>query len=1064
MEDNLRPSAPISPWLAIAPGMGMFAGKNYAGGQILPSGQLPTQEIWNVTPVNFVDAVTRNHDLNYTWVEQVYGTADPANDNPLKTDINRALWQADKEMLINLLSYRPAENDFISGYYIDLAIKGFSYLNASRGIDVRNEWQELAHLNPKYITPPVVDPKATVGEFLTTLGALSDGSNFQTSGLEALTKGGLNIQQALLLNQHITSAQGLRKQDDAGVDGAAYSYDNKVIEYRRDSTSTEVKYVTDEVWIGGMKVTATLTVDKDNLTTKSFTREVRDGSTGRLVEIQEGSAVPDTQDKYGQSDIRVTKTIFAEDGSNTVSEYIQPRPPSPEVQKSAHLTAQEELIKSGGLTGLTEAEKAQKRDDEALYRAGGDPNLQPDRTNPAYWEAVAVDGLDGWAVKSQTEYSSGAVTSELVDSDGNTRMTAAPGELMTWTSSGVFTLARANGAKHHFDPATGTNIYQAADGSGYVSNDQSGFSVSFGPAGLTVNADGSYRVQPSDGAPSIELFKAGPSDYQMPIEYTSSEMISRYLALMDDSAHTLDFASRVTERQRYGFYPQPEVASRLGQLGRADASQFMQTGFAAAGEQNAPLAQLQFTTGGTTYLWSSGYASLTLTNGLGWNAVGNGATATSGTFTVSQTLIDAMAGIGGAKNHRSPLVLDLDGDGVAGDLTHAYTDGKVFFDIDADGFAERIGWVNPDDGLLAMDVNGNGRIDDITELYGDDQMPAFQKLRGIDGNADGQIDANDAAFATLRIWQDAHQDGISQDGELKTLASLGIQSISTNDHTDSRWSKENYISSATTYTRLENGALVSREIADVHFLNDNANTWYLGAQSQVYGAEVQIDLEATLLPLSRGYGSLPSLHLAMSANPELKRMVKELAQLPVERIGEAAGRVDDILLEWAGVRGNDPNARSWADGTLIDAREVDFIEKFTGVAWAQRDAAPLVAEDAATALKKTWSGIHGTLLHRLMAQGALKTVLPALSYDFATDKTVLNDSLDALLARAGSLAPPTDLERQDYWTLLGSILVENREELGRTVALLKSRRWRYGDCSDAEVAANDQVFAMRRQG
>ena len=34
------------------------------------------------------------------------------------------------------------------------------------------------------------------------------------------------------------------------------------------------------------------------------------------------------------------------------------------------------------------------------------------------------------------------------------------------------------------------------------------------------------------------------------------------------------------------------------------------------------------------------------------------------------------------------------------------------------GFAERVGWVRPEDGLLAIDRNGNGRIDDINELFG----------------------------------------------------------------------------------------------------------------------------------------------------------------------------------------------------------------------------------------------------------------------------------------------------------------------------------------------------------
>ena len=80
------------------------------------------------------------------------------------------------------------------------------------------------------------------------------------------------------------------------------------------------------------------------------------------------------------------------------------------------------------------------------------------------------------------------------------------------------------------------------------------------------------------------------------------------------------------------------------------------------------------------------------------------------------------------------------------ELTHAY-DRKVHFDIDDDGHAERVGWVKADDGLVAMDRNGNGNIDDITELYGDDEMPAYDKLRQHDANKDGKIDARDPDYA-----------------------------------------------------------------------------------------------------------------------------------------------------------------------------------------------------------------------------------------------------------------------------------------------------------------------------
>jgi len=106
----------------------------------------------------------------------------------------------------------------------------------------------------------------------------------------------------------------------------------------------------------------------------------------------------------------------------------------------------------------------------------------------------------------------------------------------------------------------------------------------------------------------------------------------------------------------------------------------------------------------------------------------------------------------------SPLVLDLDGDGV--ELTTLEA-SQTLFDLDADGFAQRTGWVKPDDGLLVIDRNGNGRIDDITELFGNGDTDGFTELRALDSNNDGVINAQDTEIANLRVWQDRDQDGVS---------------------------------------------------------------------------------------------------------------------------------------------------------------------------------------------------------------------------------------------------------------------------------------------------------------
>lgn len=118
-----------------------------------------------------------------------------------------------------------------------------------------------------------------------------------------------------------------------------------------------------------------------------------------------------------------------------------------------------------------------------------------------------------------------------------------------------------------------------------------------------------------------------------------------------------------------------------------------------------------------------------------------------------------------------PLVLDLGGGGIQ----TTGLDAGVAFDLDGDGQLDQMSSVAGDTWLLAADWSGNGRIDDGTELFGDQTGAAngFDALARHDGNGDGRIDAEDGVFSQLRLLQ------IRDDGTqvTQTLADAKVVSI-----------------------------------------------------------------------------------------------------------------------------------------------------------------------------------------------------------------------------------------------------------------------------------------------
>lgn len=156
-----------------------------------------------------------------------------------------------------------------------------------------------------------------------------------------------------------------------------------------------------------------------------------------------------------------------------------------------------------------------------------------------------------------------------------------------------------------------------------------------------------------------------------------------------------------------------------------------------------------------------------------------------------------------------PLIFDLDGNGVS----LLSVDDGVMFDIDNDGKLDQTGWVDKGDGMLALDENGNGIIDNQSELFGDIKSAAYKHLAEYDSNEDGKITRRDNVWKHLRMWIDKNSNGKTDPGELKTMKDLGMTKIDLNYKTVEEVSNGNDVTGRGKFTRYIKG--VGRVVSDV---------------------------------------------------------------------------------------------------------------------------------------------------------------------------------------------------------------------------------------------------------
>ncbi len=339
---------------------------------------------------------------------------------------------------------------------------------------------------------------------------------------------------------------------------------------------------------------------------------------------------------------------------------------------------------------------------------------------------------------------------------------------------------------------------------------------------------------------------------------------------------------------------------------------------------------------------------------------------------------------------RSPLVLDLDGDGVE------TTAKAVFFDHDGDGFSEWTAMSGADDALLAIDLDGSGDIEDGRELFGTGMAiggrkarHGFEALSRLDSNGDGVVDHRDSRWNDLRLlqWADLDNDGFLETKRLLTLSEAGVLSLnlgfSRSSHVDGHGNEHRFVGSY-------RSSLGVRQTADVWFAVDTEH-----AKQAV---PASLSLEISSLPYLAGSGKVTSLHVAMEKDSDLKELVKQFGS-DAMRSGGATREdlLNRILYRWTGATDVTPREVG-AIFNKLDTRWQYVVESFVGRKWLENSGYRRPNYTTAQKIQQTWYEIREWVGAGLMIQTHLSDLWTSIRIETEKDGSIRRFDFGGALA------------------------------------------------------------------